>query len=190
MTDVDRILEGLLAREGGYVDDPRDAGGETMFGITRETARANGWTGAMRALPRALALDIYRRRYVAAPRFDAVLALAPAVGAELIDTGVNMGPRVAAGFLQRLLNALNAGATLYADLAADGEIGAATLAALRAFLGRRGKEGEVVLVTGLNALQAERYIALAEARPANEAFVYGWLRTRAGAPSPPVGNRG
>jgi len=36
------------------------------------------------------------------------------------------------------------------------------------------------LLKGLNALQGERYIELAEKRQANESFVYGWLRTRVG----------
>jgi hypothetical protein len=32
----------------------------------------------------------------------------------------------------------------------------------------------------LDALQGERYIRLAERRPANEAFLYGWLANRVG----------
>ena len=31
----------------------------------------------------------------------------------------------------------------------------------------------------IEALQGERYVALAERRPANEAFLYGWLANRA-----------
>ena len=66
---VDDILEHVLANEGGYVDDPRDAGGETMLGITKAVARANGYAGPMRDLTRAKALDIYRGQYVIAPGF-------------------------------------------------------------------------------------------------------------------------
>ena len=59
-------------------------------------------------------------------------------------------------------------------------VGAKTLAALRSFLALRGKPGEVVLLKALEALQGERYLALAESRPANEAFLYGWLANRIG----------
>ncbi|MGJ3625940.1 glycosyl hydrolase 108 family protein [Sphingomonas sp. MMS24-JH45] len=38
-------IEEVLANEGGYANDPRDAGGETMFGITKAVARADGYTG-------------------------------------------------------------------------------------------------------------------------------------------------
>ena len=60
----------------------------------------------------------------------------------------------------------------------DGDIGPATLRALDAFLRLRGKEGEIVLFRALNALQGTRYIELSQARQKDEAFVYGWLRTR------------
>jgi hypothetical protein len=56
----------------------------------------------------------------------------------------------------------------------------ATLAALTAFLARRKPHGESVLMKALEALQGERYLDLAERRPANEAFLYGWLANRLG----------
>jgi lysozyme family protein len=105
---------------------------------------------------------------------------APRIAAELFDTGVNMGPKVAASFLQRALNALNRGASDYPDIAVDGHIGPATLAALDGFLRRRGPAGEAVLLKAIEALQGERYLRLAERRPANEAFLYGWLANRIG----------
>jgi hypothetical protein len=37
-----------------------------------------------------------------------------------------------------------------------------------------------VLLRALEALQGERYLRLAERRPANEAFLYGWLANRIG----------
>ena len=98
---------------------------------------------------------------------------------ELFDTGVNMGPPVAASFLQRALNALNRGATDYPDIVVDGRIGPATLEALDRFLATRPAGGEV-LVKAVEALQGERYLSLAERRPANEAFLYGWLANRLG----------
>ena len=103
------------------------------------------------------------------------------IAAELFDTAVNMGPGVATGFLQRALNALNRNGRDYADMAVDGAIGPATLAALTAFLDHRGTAGELVLIKAVEALQGERYLGLAERRPANEAFLYGWLANRIGS---------
>lgn len=177
---IDQLIDDLIMREGGYVDHPADRGGATRWGITERVARADGYAGEMRALPRDRAAAIYRRLYWTRPGFDRVAASAPAIAAELFDTAANMGPAVATGFLQRALNALNRGASDYADLALDGRIGSATLTAIDAFLAHRGRGGEAVLLHALQALQGERYMRLAEARPANEAFLYGWLANRMG----------
>jgi lysozyme family protein len=134
----------------------------------------------MPALPRDEAAAIYRRLYWLRPRFDAVAERSPALAAELFDTGANMGPAVAATFLQRALTALNRNGQDYPDLVPDGRVGPRTLAALEAFLKLRGGSGETVLLRALEALQGERYLRLAERRPANEAFLYGWLANRIG----------
>lgn len=179
--DVDGLIDSLIEREGGYVDHPADKGGPTCFGITEAVARANGYAGPMRALPRGEAASIYRRLYWLRPRFDSVATRSPRLAAELFDTGVNMGPAVAATFLQRALTALNRNGRDFADLVPDGRIGEATLASLDAFFAARGRSsGESVLLRALEALQGERYLRLAERRPANEAFLYGWLANRIG----------
>ncbi|TPG13049.1 glycoside hydrolase family 108 protein [Sphingomonas oligophenolica] len=178
--DIDTLIDAVIDREGGYVNHPADRGGETRYGITVAVARADGYRGAMHDFPRASAVAIYRRRYWQRPGFDRIATRAPAVAAELFDTGINMGPSVATGFLQRALNALNRGGTDYPDLALDTAIGARTLAALDGFLTHRGAAGEQVLLKAIEALQGERYLHLAESRPANEAFLYGWLANRIG----------
>ena len=179
--DIEQLLEALIEREGGYVNHPADRGGPTRFGITEAIARAHGYGGGMAALPRQEAAAIYRRLYWLRPRFDEVAKRCPRVAAELFDTGVNMGPAVAATFMQRALTALNRNGRDYPDLTPDGRIGGQTLAALDTFLATRGKQGgETVLLRALEALQGERYLRLAERRPANEAFLYGWLANRIG----------
>lgn len=177
---IDQLVDDAIDREGGFVDHRADRGGATRWGITEAVARAQGYRGAMAQLPRTVAADIYRRLYWTAPGFDRVATRAPAVAAELFDTGINMGPATAATFLQRALNALNRGATDFPDLVLDGVPGARTLAALDAFLATRRPHGERVLVKALEALQGERYLSLAERRPANEAFLYGWIANRIG----------
>jgi lysozyme family protein len=179
--DVDRLVGALIDREGGYVDHPADTGGPTCFGIAEAVARANGYRGPMRQLPRDDAAAIYRRLYWLRPRFDEIAKRSARLAAELFDTGANMGPAVAVTFLQRALTALNRNGKDYADLVPDGRIGPATLAALDSFFVIRGKAGgETVLLRALEALQGERYLRLAERRPANEAFLYGWLANRVG----------
>lgn len=172
------LIDQLITREGGFVDHPADRGGATRWGITTAVARANGYHGAIRDLPKAVAATIYESVYWRAPGFDRIATCAPRLAAELFDTGVNMGTGVATGFLQRALNALNRGASDFPDLALDQSVGPRTLAALDAFLARRGGAGEGVLVKAVDALQGERYVSLAERRPQNEAFLYGWLAER------------
>jgi len=192
--DIDSLIDGLIDREGGYVDHPADKGGPTCFGITLAVARAHGYAGPMRQLPRSEAVAIYRRLYWLRPRLDEIASRSPRLAAELFDTGVNMGPAVAVTFLQRALTALNRNGSDYPDLTPDGRIGPATLTALDTFLAKRssspafgvgagdqqGTNGETVLLRALEALQGERYLRLAERRPANEAFLYGWLANRVG----------
>ena len=178
--DIDTLIDEVIRREGGFSDHPADRGGPTRWGITQAVARAHGYHGDMSGFPRDQAIAIYRARYWDGPRFAFVAEIAPRIAAELFDTGVNMGPAVAAGFLQRVLNALNRNGRDYADIAVDRRIGPRTLAALGGFMDARGRDGETVLLKGIEALQGARYIDLAESRPANEAFLYGWLANRIG----------
>jgi lysozyme family protein len=178
--NIDELIDGLIDREGGYTNHPSDRGGPTKFGITEAVARSHGYSGAMRNLPREEAAAIYRRLYWLRPRFSEVAKRSRTIAAELFDTGVNMGPAVAATFLQRALSALNRDRKDYPDLVPDGRIGPATLSALDTFLELRKPGGEAVLLRALDALQGERYLRLAERRPANEAFLYGWLANRVG----------
>ena len=178
---IEELIDAVIDREGGYSDHPADRGGATRWGITQSVARADGYAGDMRGFPRSRAVAIYRRSYWTAPGLDRVATRAAILAAEMFDTAVNMGTAVAVGFVQRALNALNRGASDYPDLRVDGQVGPGTLAALDAFLARRGTGAEGVLLKAVEALQGERYLALAERRPANEAFLYGWLANRIGS---------
>lgn len=178
---AEALIDAVIDREGGFVDHPADKGGPTCFGITQAVARAHGYAGPMQLLPRSEAAAIYQRLYWTRPRLDEVAARSGRLAAELFDTGVNMRPAVAVTFLQRALTALNRNGRDYPDLVPDGRVGPATLAVLDQFLIERGKtSGETVLLRSLEALQGERYLRLAEHRPANEAFLYGWLANRIG----------
>ncbi len=113
------LIDALIEREGNFVHHPADRGGATCFGITEAVARAHGYGGAMRDLPRREAVAIYRRLYWLRPRFDQVALSAPRLAAEMFDTGANMGPAVAATFLQRALTALNRSGDDYGNYILD-----------------------------------------------------------------------
>lgn len=178
---VINMIDDIIGREGGYSNHPADRGGPTRWGVTEQVARSFHYAGDMRVLPRETAVQIYLTRYWTGPKFDQVAAIYPKVAEEMFDTGVNMGPAVAAKFLQRALNALNRGAVDYPDIAADGQIGAMTIFALKGYQAKRGAMGEAVLLKALDALQGARYFDITETRSANEAFLYGWLANRVGA---------
>lgn len=169
------VINTIIRTEGGYVNDPSDSGGETNFGITLSVARANGYFGGMRDMPRAVAFDIYAARYWDAVRADDLLKLSVKVAEEVVDTGVNMGTKRAGRMLQRALNVLNVRASIYPDLIVDGAVGGNTLEALRRYLTKRD---EKTLVKALDCLQGAYYIELAERREKDERFVYGWLKNR------------
>ena len=183
MQDIDQIIEQILAEEGAaYTNDPRDSGGPTKYGITQQTlAEFRGHPVTAEDVQFLLmdeAAKIYRDRYYVKPGFEKVAAYSPAIAFKLTDAGVNIGVGTASMFLQRALNVFNQGGTLYADIKVDGVIGTGTLCALNAFLAKRGKDGEAVMLRAINSLQGAYYIGLAESRAKDEAFVYGWLSQR------------
>ncbi|MEX3972265.1 glycoside hydrolase family 108 protein [Paraburkholderia caribensis] len=175
----DDYINDVIAREGGYSNDPADKGGETNFGITVATARAFGYVGTMQTMPRDTAVQIYRQRYWSQPRFDALAIVDATLAEKLLDIGVNMGPATGVRFLQRALNVLNQQAKTFPDVAVDGGIGPMTLTALKAFYSMRGVDGHRVLLGMVTAQQSVRYIELAEQNPTQEVFEWGWQLNRA-----------
>lgn len=175
---IPQIVDKVVATEGGYTDNADDLGGPTIWGITERVARRNGYEGDMRAMNRNTAKAIYVREYIQRPGFDQVHAASARIGAEVIDTGVNMGTAIAGIMLQRALNALNGQGNLYADVKVDGDIGPATVTALKAYLSARGASAVPVMLAVLNSLQGARYIEISESRQANETFTFGWFLNR------------
>lgn len=172
------IIDRVIQTEAGYVNDPADSGGETIWGITARLARAHGYSAPMRAMTRDQARAIYHAEFWRPLNLDAVDALSELVAHEVMDTAVNMGKFTAVAFLQRALNVLNLQGSLYPDLAIDGALGAATVAALKKLIEARRSTGVTVLLRMLNCLQGARYIELAEQRQKDERFVLGWFDKR------------
>lgn len=174
------VIGGVVAIEGGYVNDPNDRGGATNHGVTEQVARDNGYTGPMQSLPQGMAVDIYKRQYIDKPGFDRVLQLSPAVGTKLVDAGVNAGPgRVSRWFQQSLVDLSRDGRD-YARPEVDGAIGGNTLAAYRALEAKRGKVKACELTLKLlDGYQTAHYTVLAK-NPSQATFLVGWLDHRVG----------
>jgi len=174
MMSKNSIIEEIVRKEGGFVNDKKDSGGATKYGITKAVARKYGYTGAMRNLALKTAKEIYSKRYWDKMNLDSIFAISPSVAKELMDTGVNMGTGRAGKFLQQSLNAL----LPKAKLKVDGAIGQRTLLQLKVFINKRGMRGQEVLRVMLNSLQCTFYIRLTERRPKDKRFIFGWVSNR------------
>ncbi|MCA2603387.1 glycosyl hydrolase 108 family protein, partial [Microcystis sp. M26BS1] len=167
--NMDEAIDKLIGIEGAYSNNPNDSGGETMWGITIDEARRNGYNQPMRSMPRAEAARIYKSKYIIAPKLDKIWTVDQArIAYEVFDTGVNCGPKTAIKMFQKALNALNRQGKDYPDITEDGDIGPKTLQALQKFLQLRKLEGEIVLLKMLNVLQGSYYIDLASRRMKDE----------------------
>lgn len=104
----DVIIDAIVGREAGYVDDPADRGGATNWGITAKTLGVFRGLGrqATRAEVKALgvgeAKEIYRQMFVTAPGFLPGRFDFDPLRVQLIDFGVNSGPARAIRWLQRV----------------------------------------------------------------------------------------
>lgn len=113
--NLEDSLKHLLGNEGGFVDNPKDPGGATNYGITQRVAKAHGYNGDMRNLPLSTAINIYKSDYWAPIKAD---QLPEALRFHVFDAAVNSGPGQAIKWLQSA-----AGVTV------DGAFGPKTLAA-------------------------------------------------------------
>ena len=180
----DDELARVLAHEGGYVNDPDDAGGETFRGISRvnwpnwqgwgyiDQIREHGVGKAEIERNSDLALLVakfYREQFWGRVAGD---SLPPDVAAEVFDTAVNAGVHRAVLWLQQALNLLNRNGKDYADIAEDGKMGPGTLNALTAYLKR---DTTTPLLKVMNVLQGAHYIDYMRKSPTQEKYARGWL---------------
>lgn len=115
MSSFDDAFAALIGNEGGFVDDPRDPGGATRWGVTQRVARAHGYTGDMRTLPLETAKAIAKAVYWDPLHLD---EFDPRVAFQLLDCNYNGGQTV------RWAQAASGAAV-------DGRMGPATIAALK-----------------------------------------------------------
>ncbi|PRX38201.1 Predicted Peptidoglycan domain-containing protein [Meinhardsimonia xiamenensis] len=171
MKSVERIAEEILAREGGFVNDPDDPGGATNHGITIGTLQRLGRdidgdgdvdVADVRALSREEAREILLASYFHDPGID---RLPEPLQPPVFDMYVNAGAN-AVKILQRLLNDMGQ------RVGVDGIIGPQTIAAAELALAAAPHH----LVDAYGIARRNWYYALADRRPASRKYA----RTRAG----------
>ena len=180
MHEVQQIAEGIVAREGGYVNDPDDPGGATNHGVTIHTMRRLGLDldgdgqvteQDVRVLTREQAVTIFIDHYFNRPN---IRNLPNQLQASVFDMYVNAGAN-AVRILQRLLQDMRIEVTV------DGVIGPQTIVAAE-----QGMAAAVDhFVDAYGIARRNYYYALADARPASRKYARrrdggkgGWI-TRA-----------
>lgn len=180
MQTVEQIAAAIVAREGGFVNDPDDPGGATKHGVTIGTMRRLGVDLTrdgrvdqvdVRALTRGQAAKIYVDHYFRGPRLD---RLPVAVQASVFDMQVNAGAN-AVKLLQRLVTRMGFAC------ADDGIVGPRTVAAATAAAEAAPRH----LADAYGIARRNYYYALADQRPASRKYARrtdggkgGWI-TRA-----------
>jgi lysozyme family protein len=145
----------VLRNEGGYVDNSSDPGGATNLGCTKATWEA--WVGHpvtkddIKALTPNDVMPLYKAKY-----WDTVKGDDLPIGVDyaVFDFAINSGPSRAAKALQSVLG-----------VAADGQIGPATLAAL-----------EAANIRDVATAVCEARLAFLQSLPTYGNFGKGWSR--------------
>lgn len=138
--------------EGGYADDPADAGGATKYGIS--SAAYPGLD--VQHLTREEAAALYRRDYWEVGRCHQLPA---PIDLAHFDACVQHGPGTAARLLQEALG-----------VKADGALGPRTLAAAAA------QAPHHYLLPDLLSRRAQLYHDLAKRKASQDRFLRGWMR--------------
>ena len=125
-SNYDKCLETILHHEGGYVNHPKDPGGETNLGVTKRVYLEHGGTKDMKDLTVEDVAPIYKKGYWDKMKGD---ELPGGLDLCVFDFGVNAGPGRAAKYLQTMIGTV-----------ADGGIGPNTLAKLKEYVDENGIE--------------------------------------------------
>ncbi len=165
MKTVREIAEEIVAREGGFVNDPDDPGGATNFGVTIGTMRAlrqdknhDGRVDVadVKGLTRSEAVEIFIRHYFSRPGIG---QLPDEVQASVFDMYVNAGAN-AVKVLQRMLCRKGVACD------DDGVIGPATVAACKTL--QNISSGR--LNTLYSMARRDYYYAVADSRPSSRKY--------------------
>lgn len=186
MANFEEAYSLTSANEGGYDNDPDDAGGETFKGVARKFwPDWQGWAIIDAAkqesnFPKNLLcndqLSILVKAHFKHNFWDRIWGDKIPIqflANELFDTGINMGVGTAVKFLQIALNTLNKQGTLYPDIDEDGGMGNNTFNTLTSYL---KKDTASLLYKIMNVLQGMHYITYAKKDPVQEKYMRGWMQ--------------
>lgn len=186
MQTVKELAQGIVAREGGYVDDPVDPGGATNHGVTLATLQHLGMDldgdGQVTAADVARltpdqAAAIFVQDYYRAPHLD---LLPETLQPSVFDMQVNAGA-TAVTLLQRLVSRMGFACAI------DGVVGPQTAGAVR----NAAAAAPDHIVDAYGIARRNFYYALGDARPALRKFARtpdggkgGWILRAEGFISP------
>lgn len=165
MKSVQDLAEEIVAREGGFVNDPADPGGATNHGVTLNTLRRLGIdvtkdtridVADVRALGRAQAVQIFIEHYFRRP---GLASLPEALQASVFDMYVNAGAN-AVKVLQRLLTSMGF------PCDPDGQVGPQTIRAAQ----MAQEAAPSHLADAYAIARRNYYYSLGDARPASRKF--------------------
>jgi len=162
---VREIASEIVAREGGYVNDPDDPGGATKYGVTIHTMRGLGLdidrdgdvdAQDVKLLTIRQATDIFVKHYFERPRIS---LLPTELQASVFDMYVNAGGN-AVKILQRLIGDFGERVTI------DGALGPKTAAAVA----RAMQRAPDFFVDAYGIARRNYYYALADRRPSSRKY--------------------
>jgi lysozyme family protein len=172
MANFEQAIPVILGHEGGYVNNPRDPGGATNFGVSLVWLKAQGQVLGdfnhdgdvnaedIKTMSQADACQIYKTRWW--DRYNYGTINDQKIATKVFDFAVNMGPVQAHKILQRALIQCDQQVTL------DGQLGPGTLGAVNRTDARH-------LLDALREQAAKFYHGLVLKRPNLECFLQGWL---------------
>ena len=151
----EKSLEVILHHEGGYVNHPKDPGGETNMGVTKRVYEEFGGTKDMKELTKEDVEPIQKKNYWDRVKGD---DLPEGLDLMIFDFAVNAGTGRAAKFIQRLVNTT-----------VDGGIGPNTLGKIKEYVVTYGIEETITSY----ALMRQNYY---ESLSTFDTFGRGWTR--------------
>ena len=166
----------VINNEGGYVNDPKDPGGETYKGIARNmNSKWDGWTlidlqKKQPNFPKNLDSNVdlqekveafYQVNYWDKIKGDDIIN--EDIAFSIFDFAVNAGVSTSASLAQ-----------MVADVDADGVLGAETVAKINAM------DADYFLAA-FTVAKIARYVSIVKKRPSSQKYFYGWVRRAIGS---------
>lgn len=155
----DESFKRIMKSEGGYVNDPKDPGGETKYGVCKRSYPNED----IKNLSLDRAKEIYHRDFWAPYFYDKV---SHSLAEKVFDTAINIGSKKAFKILQNSANKLGA------KLVVDGFIGSVSVEVIKNL-------NEEALLKEFRIQQADYYKKLVVDNPNLNKFLKGWLNRAA-----------